>query len=238
MIREKYKTRRNLVDPTMDQLGKQEEIDFWRRALAESMFADRLADRPLAANLIDLIKNGSGAGPDEATILDVGSGPLTTIGTLWDGKKVKVIATDTLGTEFAEMLSELKIEAPVVPISVEAEQLGTVFAKNSIDLIMCSNALDHCRDPFAAIDSMLEVLKPGCSIYIWSFENEGAKERYQGMHQWDLYEQRGDFILSGPNCEESMQQRLSGKAEVECKWLPTGPRHAGHIEVIIRKLRM
>jgi SAM-dependent methyltransferase len=219
-IRTKYKLRGDRKQSTGIQVGIEEELEFWRTSLVAGRFADRLGSRELDRELARLIERGSGVAPEDAMVLDVGSGPVTTLGNQWNGKTIRLFATDTLATEYCEMLAELGIEPAVTPTTVVAEQLETAFDPDSFDLVYCTNALDHCRDPLAALDSMLKVAKPGCCIYIWSYENEGARERYHGMHQWDLYERRGDFRIAGAFRDESIRKRLKEKAEVTCRWSP------------------
>lgn len=236
-IRKKYKHKGRRKDPCISQVGIDEEILFWRYSLTSGLHDYRLVEKPFGQNLIDLIESGLGCSPNKAVVVDVGSGPLTTLGTQWKDKELQVYATDTLGNEYRSMLEEFSLTPPVMPIFAEAEHLDCLFEIDSVDLVCCSNALDHCRDPLAAIDSMLSILKPGCFIFIWSFENEGAQERYQGMHQWDLYEHKGDFYIAGPENDVSIKNLLEKKAEVSCKWYPDGPGNRGHIEVLIRKNR-
>ena len=46
------------------------------------------------------------------------------------------------------------------------EKLTSVFPRNYFDICSCTNALDHCYDPIAAIRQMLAVCKPGGWLHL------------------------------------------------------------------------
>ena len=119
-------------------------------------------------------------------LLDVGSGPLTTLGTVVAGHGVGVTATDLYGAEYAAIMDELGLVPPVRPVGCSGEDLIERFGCSTFDLVHCGNALDHCENPLVVLNNMLGVAKPGANVIVWCWENEGKASGYKVMHQWDL----------------------------------------------------
>jgi SAM-dependent methyltransferase len=129
-------------------------------------------------------------------ILDVGAGPLTSVGKRWGGQPVQLFAVDPLAEEYKVMLTRLGIHPPVVSQLGYGERLLEIFEKNYFDLAIASNALDHSYDPMLAIRQMFIVVKPQCYVYLGHFANEGITAGFTGLHQWNFNIRRGDLILS------------------------------------------
>src|SRR5262249_23151674 len=119
-------------------------------------------------------------------ILDVGSGPFTHVGKRWPDRKVEIVPVDPLAEHYNQILDRLSIRPLVPAIFAEAEKLVERFAPDSFDLAYARNSLDHSYNPLAAIRSMLAVVKPQRYVYLWHVANEGVRERYTGLHQWNL----------------------------------------------------
>jgi SAM-dependent methyltransferase len=69
------------------------------------------------------------------------------------------------------------------PLAIAAENLEF---EAEFDIVHMSNALDHTQDPHRAFTALFTAVKPGGYLIIQGFENEGAFEKYQGMHQWNI----------------------------------------------------
>ena len=144
-------------------------------------------------NLLDVPATGT------ANILDVGAGPLTTIGKIWKGRDVKITAIDPLAEAYDLMLLKHHIEPPVRTLYGMAESLTQNYPKNYFDLVHAHNSLDHSFDPVRGIHEMLQVVKPECSVYLRHAQNEGKNASYVGFHQWNFYLEKGDFFIEGYN---------------------------------------
>lgn len=202
--------------------GLADESQFWAEALANggekwdrSEFDTRTNPQlELQSELRALIN-----APDGATvrILDVGSGPLTRLGKIWEGRSVEITAVDPLAEDYKKILQELEIPVSVVPSFAEAERLREVFQADTFDLAYASNCLDHSYSPLTAIKEMLAVVKPGRWVYLWHFIDAGIQERYQGLHQWNFGERDGDMTVNDGRRHFSLQKELDGFGEVQTR---------------------
>lgn len=201
--------------------GVAHEVGFWRTALADNgkiWGTDLLKERldpstPLQAELCGLLPSSN----DVVKILDVGAGPLTTVGKAWAGHTLEITAVDPLADEYDDILREHRISPPVRTKKAFAEKLTEVFPKNTFDLAYSSNALDHALDPILAFRQMLEVTKPGGVVYLWHFANEGENEAYSGLHQWNFNCVGDDMIIDNGKQSSSLRESLKGSASVEAK---------------------
>jgi SAM-dependent methyltransferase len=165
-----------------------------------------------------------------AKIIDVGAGPLTSVGKEWKGHKLEVTAVDPLAEEFSSLLLKYNVVAPVQTVKAEAEALSDFFLEDSFDLAMARNCLDHSYDPFLAIRQMLLVTKAGGTVYLKHLVDEGAREGYGGLHQWDFAEQAGDFVISAPaRAPVNVSQELGGVSDISVS------SSGGWITVVMRK---
>lgn len=128
-------------------------------------------------------------------VLDVGSGPLTTLGCTSRETGLEICAVDPLADEYAKLLDELGIPAPVRPQKASGESLTATFDPDSFDLTVAINALDHSLDPARCISEMVKVTKPGGHVVLQHNEREGTKSGWRGLHQWDLYLEDGRYFL-------------------------------------------
>jgi SAM-dependent methyltransferase len=204
-----------------DGLG--EEAEFWENALKEegrywvrSEYQQRMnPDLELQGDLKKLIPAPHGA---IVRILDVGAGPLTYVGKRWEGRTLELVPVDPLAKEYKAILTRLKLHPPVFTEVGDGEKLLEQFEKNSFDLVSAYNSLDHSQNPLGAIQQMFAVVKPGCYVYLNHYVNEGVKEGYRGLHQWNFDIKHGDVILSdgrGTRCSLIEEFKNTGLLESE-----------------------
>lgn len=124
--------------------------------------------------------------PDRIRILDIGAGPLTSLGTVWDEKTVKIVPVDPLATEYEGLLREYGLTPPIRTIYGMAETLSDQFEENSFDFAYAGNSLDQTVDPIKAHREILKVLKPNCSLISMHPANQGEEEHYEGVYQWNF----------------------------------------------------
>ena len=180
-----------------------EEVRFWRSLFDRSCpnqnfvgrFHERVAgDRPFPTYLAALVRHVDGG---IVQVLDVGAGPMTQIGTIYKTKKIEVTAIDPLAEEYARLFEEFDLVPRVRTRPGCAERLTDLFSEDSFDLVYCRNALDHSHDPLLGIRQMIEVCKPGGYCWLNHAVNEGRKQRYRGLHQWDFYPEGSDLAIYG-----------------------------------------
>ncbi len=213
------------------------EAAFWENALKEqgrSWSPEEYRKRidphsELQEELRSLVNAPVGA---TVRILDVGAGPLTTLGKRWTGRNLEIIAIDPLADVYDELLRRFSIQPPLRTRFGHGEKLLEYFEPNTFDLAYASNALDHSYDPLSAISQMLTVTKPGHFVYLWHFANEGLHEQYSGLHQWNFNVCKDDFIINDGHRTFSVASHFAGKANLGCQ-----STTAFNKPVVIAKLR-
>lgn len=217
------------------QQGLPHETAFWLRQIEggdsrwPGEIEKRVQDRDLQEGFCAAIDAPEGA---EVHILDVGSGPVSVLGTLWPGRSVVIHPTDPLADEYNAMLDRAGLKPRFRPIRCDAESLADLFGANRFDMVFCHNALDHCYNPVGAIEQMLAVVKPGMTVRLEHVQNEGVREHYVGLHQWNLAaEPPGtpsderpatsdahgpNFVIWNPTSRVDVTARLHGRASVRC----------------------
>lgn len=197
-----------------------DELRFWDKWLRQKGlewpddFRDRLnPETPLAQDHRELIDH---LPQDEIRILDVGAGPLTVIGKRHPSKRLAITAVDVLAEKYAALLARQHIQPVIRTSFAEAESLTNWFAEDSFDLVNARNCLDHSVDPFKAIGQILLVTRPGCFACLDHVENEGEKQRYRGLHQWNFTVIEDEFVIRGHNLEFNVSRQLADRGEFQC----------------------
>jgi SAM-dependent methyltransferase len=201
-----------------------EEARFWEHALKEegrywvpAEYQRRMDPQlDLQEDLKGLMQAPPGA---VVRVLDVGAGPLTNVGKRWEGRTVELVPVDPLADEYKAILKRLKLRPPVLTEPADGENLVEKFEKNSFDLVCAYNSLDHSQDPLKAIQQMFAVVKPGGYVYLNHYANEGLKEGYKGMHQWNFDIKNGDVILSdGRGINHSLATEFKDKGLLKAEF--------------------
>jgi len=220
------------------QTSHTEEIAFWRHWLSTrggewpQEFADRAdSDVPLHWELCSALGTPPGG---VAEILDVGAGPLTSLGKVWAGRTVKITAVDPLAPEYDSLLTNLGVTPPVRTIRGDAMSLISQFGASRFAMVHGRNAIDHTPDAPEAIRQMLGVARTGGCVYLSHARNEAQTQGYAGMHGWnfdgEVSEHSGvRFVVWNASSRVDVTEMLRDQAEVEVKLLPRW------INVVIRK---
>ena len=215
------------------------ELDFWESVLPENSLIDDPRSQEWRRNCTDpnlalqeelkeLIPASSGS---VVKILDVGSGPLCVLGKRWPGREVQIIAVDPLANEYNALFAKLSMRPLVPPTAGCGEKLLEQFAPDTFDLAYARNSLDHSFDPLLAIQNMVTVIKPGHFVYLWHAANEGVRQQYTGLHQWNFNIRHGEFIVGNGQRTDSVTAFLATKAKVSCEF-QTAPE--GHKIIVTR----
>lgn len=168
-----------------------EEVSFWRHWMHDDEFREdrerRLTPdrevRPYVATILDRL--GPNA-QDEYRVLDVGSGPVTAVGSRHQGRRVRVWPVDPLGDYYADLLQEAGLTPPVPTTWCHGELLQERFAPASFEMAYAENSLDHAYDPLAIIRQMIALTKPHGTVLLEHRRNEGENHQYGGLHQWNF----------------------------------------------------
>ena len=152
-----------------------EERKFWRQWLTTDKPEIRRQrefrleeDRQLPADIQRYLPSDG----ESSKVLDVGAGPITSLGTLSGERPVELIPIDALAREYDAMLAEFGIVPPVRTIFGEGENLVEQFGRDVVDAVNCANALDHFFDPMKALVEGIHALKVG--VFTTSFRRCGG----------------------------------------------------------------
>ncbi len=174
--------------------GLSEELYYWDawlegRLLNAEERAFRLSsNRPFPWWVKPLIPKQA----DEVRILDVGAGPVTELGAFWEGREVEIVAVDPLAEPYGELLKKYSVNPPVRTINGSGEQLVRQFGEDAFHFVFARNSLDRSVEPIECYREIIRVLRPGCSLVTLHEANNGEKNNYEGVNQWNfsLSEQR------------------------------------------------
>ena len=150
----------------------------------------------------------------ELSILDVGAGPLTTVGRTYGSKRLTIVAIDPLAEEYDRILESSGVVPPVRTRPGEGERLLELFPAGSFDIAYSANALDHSYDPLLVIRNMVNVVKPGGYVLLRHRRNEAEAKDYLGLHQWNFDIQDGRFVVWNREGAHDIAHALGSIAEV------------------------
>ncbi len=216
--------------------GTKSELRYWDRWLeakgfdlpGENDFQQRILQKlELQSEILDLLPNNS-----NIEILDVGSGPLTTLGKVSKEKKINITAIDPLADEYNKLLSYHNIIPLVKTQKIDVMDLSENFSKNAFDFIHAKNCIDHTYDPEKAILEMLKVLKKNCYLLLVHKPNEAINQNWKGLHRWNFSEEDGNFIISSKKNSTNFSQKYKDFYEVNC----TYSNNELYLNTIIKKV--
>jgi ubiquinone/menaquinone biosynthesis C-methylase UbiE len=185
--------------------GLVKEVAFWDRYLG-TKGADWLEERAPYEYRIDpdsMIKDYHLEAVDSleqevVEILDVGSGPLTSVGKKHPTKELRIIAVDPLADEYKSLFRKHGISPAVQPMKCEGEQLTEFFQGKQFDYVHARNAIDHSRDALKCIYEMVNVTRSGGLVILNHETDEGKRESWRGLHMWCFNVTRdGDLRIYG-----------------------------------------
>jgi SAM-dependent methyltransferase len=192
------------------------ELVFWDRWLAR-----RFPD-PSGANLLqeDLVPQSlwrfiEEAPADPVRILEVGAGPIASIGTRHPRRRVEITATDVLAEKYNRILRRRGIAPKVPTIYADAERLSSQFGTDAFDLVYAANCIDHTDQALRAIQEMVRVVRPGGYIVMDHFQDEGAHQDYAGLHKWNLRAAEGKLVLWNTDQHHDVTRILAGSCDVQ-----------------------
>jgi SAM-dependent methyltransferase len=218
--RETWRTR---TDPVRGRRrALREEVGYWRDWLATGggKYADEYAYRfdPDAEVADPALREAlEQATADSVTILDVGAGPSSTVGRRFPGLTLSVVAVDPLADEYDRLLARAGLTPPVRTRRVDGERLVESFGADCFDFAYSRNALDHAVDPVLVIEQMVSVVRPAGRVVLRHVRNEGVRQAYVQLHQWNFDECDGDFVVWREGRMTNVTQLLAGRLDVSCR---------------------
>lgn len=207
---------------------KRDEVEFWWAWLTgapgtEQWASDREARLEPTTEIGDeLVRSELGRSPAvDVSILDVGAGPLTSLGYRYPGKTLTIVPVDPLADEYDRLLGAAGLDPPIRTIDVAGEDLLEHFGPGRFDLAYACNSLDHSADPLRIVSNMVAVTRAGGVVLLRHKRNEGEQARYGGLHQWNFDAANGRLILWNSATRVDVGAALEGRAEAAA-WTSEG----------------
>lgn len=189
--------KQSIIETALKETPRfEDEIKFWWRELTlvgehSGDILDRLITecqhKVFPASLLPYLEESWERRKQKPRVLDVGSGPLSMLG--WGVKNdiIELIAVDPLAEVYLDFLKELSYQIDYPLVKAYGEELETVFADDSFDLIWIRNALDHCENPSEVMRQSTNILCSGGYLFLSGFVREASFEGGQGLHKYDFY---------------------------------------------------
>ena len=199
-----------------------DEVEFWSAWLAgapgtEQWASDRQArlapDTEIGDSLVRQELERRAA--EHVSILDVGAGPLTSLGYRYPGKTLTIVPVDPLADEYERLLRAARLTAPIRTTRVAGEDLLEHFGPGRFDIAYACNSLDHSADPLEIVSNMVAVVRPGGIVLLRHKRNEGEQARYGGLHQWNFDVAGGRLLVWNNVVRVDVGAELEGRAETE-----------------------
>jgi SAM-dependent methyltransferase len=204
---------------------KRDEVEFWAAWLigapgTEQWTSDREARLAPTTEISDPIMRGEldRYPAEHVSILDVGAGPLTSLGYRYPGKTLTIVPVDPLADEYDRLLEDAGLVPPIRTIAVAGEDLPEHFGSRTFDFAYACNALDHSADPLRIISNMVAVVRPSGVVVLRHKRNEGEQARYGGLHQWNFDVADGRLLLWNEAEKVDVGSALGGRA-VATAWV-------------------
>ena len=223
LVRRRRREWRRRDDPVCGRRrALREEVDYWADWIEArgGKFAGEFAYRfdPEAEVVDRALREVLAFTTDHVTILDVGAGPASMVGCRFQGRSLDVVAVDPLADKYNLLLEDAGLAPPIRTEPVEGEKLVEHFGRDRFDVAYSRNALDHTVDPVIVVEQMLAVTRPGGYLVFRHGRREAISESYVQLHQWNLDELDGDFLIWRPGTETNMTKALAARAHVRC-WI-------------------
>ncbi|HKJ89632.1 MAG TPA: methyltransferase domain-containing protein [Oceanipulchritudo sp.] len=201
--------------------GLPEEVAFWedwlagRTRYAEDRALRLSSGRPFPWWAKPLIPGN----PKRIRVLDVGAGPVTALGNVWEARTISIVPVDPLAREYDAVLGKYGITPPIRTRYGVGEKLVEQFGPESFDFAYACNCLDHALDPVECYRQMLAVLRPGCSLVTFHEANEAEHQNYAGLHQWNFSVRDNRLLVwnAGGETDVVAECELAGGFRIEAE---------------------
>jgi SAM-dependent methyltransferase len=155
-------------------------------------------------------------------ILDVGSGPLSQLGSFQWNRPVELRAVDPLAATYVALIRRERLIPPVCPEVGFAEDLSAFVRSGSVDIVHCANALDHSFDPLRGIREMISVLRVEGTAVLLHIMNEAVNASYTGLHQWNFDLRDGRALLWNREHQHDLADLLATNCTVAAERIEEG----------------
>jgi SAM-dependent methyltransferase len=179
--------------------GSAVEVAFWDRwhSTGGLQWPESFKQRQLPTRQFDvtLLQGLTYEDISSLKMLDVGAGPMTSLGPDFNGTRLDITACDPMAPVYSLIAAKYGLTPPVRTALAFVEDLTVFYEPNTFDFTNCRNSLDHSFDPLRGIEEMLMVTKIGGKIHLHHRANEAENEKYSGLHQWNFDFIDGHFVV-------------------------------------------
>jgi SAM-dependent methyltransferase len=155
------------------------------------------------------------------SILDVGCGPISSLGYKSVYKNIDLIGADPLIEEYNRILKDNNFIRPFNSFAVEGEKLSAFFHDKKFDIVYSRNAIDHSQDPIEVLKECVKVCRleeereSGAFVMIVVMPKEGEHAGYEGLHQHDFYIESNQLFCKTKDCEPKNINKILNKFKIE-----------------------
>lgn len=150
-------------------------------------------------------------------ILDVGSGSRLKYGDIIEGVPARYYPVDALAFEYSKLYEKYKYVPPCEPTFALMEALSAFIPENSVDYLICNNALDHCIDISRSMIEFLKVIRIGGEVLLEHLDCEAEYAGYIGLHQWNVTSANNQLIFYNRDTRYNISEMLDEFCDVSVK---------------------
>lgn len=185
--------------------GEKEEMHFWDKELSlKGKFTKyimrrldpKLRKEDFPEKLLELsFRSFSGEQPYQ--VLELGSGPLSTLAYGVDIGLIEVVAIDPLADAYASLYKKYNImNFPIKPIQGAGEALNI---SKKFHCAFAINSLDHTTDIVKSFNNLVMSVRMGGCVILQHHIKEGSYQRWSESHKWDLDVDNDQLIANDRN---------------------------------------
>ena len=167
--------------------------------------------------------------------LDVGAGPISTLGNKLNDRELDLVAIDPLADLYNTILGNYGIQPYCRTQFGISECISDFFEKDYFDLVYIRNALDHSFWPINAILQMIYVTRLNHNVVLFHRINEAERRNYGGFHQWNITIEGKNILLWNKTEKININSTLSYITNIHFFEVKDGEYDA--VKIIINKKR-
>ncbi|MDZ7711052.1 MAG: class I SAM-dependent methyltransferase [Roseovarius sp.] len=219
-----------------------EEVGFWRKWIRSGGMRwkegfERKTDpnAPLAPLIAQLLPDLTLTTGQTLEILDIGSGPLSWVGTSHPDFTVNVTAVDPLADEYNAELDNKGVTGVGRPIKGYFETALWQLGAARFDVVWCANSLDHSIDPVIGLYNIINLCRPGGGVILMFHPDEAEREAYVGLHQWNLNIDNERLMLTRKGRTFDLMSMIAGQQDVKLRKMGGVGKDKPRVVVSFRK---
>lgn len=174
---------------------------------------------------------------DGAILMDIGSSSVAKYGDILpNGMHIESLAIDALAFFYNRLYEKNALKDNNRIKFGLFEFMAAFYKKNTVDVILIENALDHSINPVKGILECLEILKEKGLLRLFHRRCEAVYEGYAGFHQWNIdYNDNLELIIWNNKNYINVNKLLGTDVEIRIIPMPAKKRVDQYFVVEIQK---